>query len=249
VARDREAAAERALPDLVTREDVRGDLQMHTTWSDGRASVREMAEAAQALGHEYILITDHGPSLHVAGGPDEEELREQAKEVQAANEALDIRVLHGAEANVTGGGLDVSAEACRDLDLVVASLHDPVDDATERLVQAIEAYPVDFVGHPTNRLIHQREGNDLDLDRLLEAASAHDVALEINAQPDRMDLPWEAVQRLRSDVLFSIGTDAHSTGDLEHVGLGVDQARKGWLTAEDVVNTLPADELLSTLRG
>jgi DNA polymerase (family 10) len=244
-----EAAAAGDLPDLVTREDVRGDLQMHTTWSDGRASVRAMAEAGQDLGHEYILVTDHGPSLHVAGGPDEEELAKQREEVQAADEALDIRVLHGLEANVDESGLDVSPEACRDLDLVVASLHDAVDDATDRLVQAIEDYPVDVVGHPTNRLIHQREGNDLDLDRLAEAASAHDVALEINAQPDRMDLPWQAVHRLRGDVLFSIGTDAHSPAGLEHVGLAVDQARKGWLEPGDVVNTLPADELLETLRG
>lgn len=238
------------VPQLLTVEDMRGDLQMHTTWSDGATDVRAMAEKARDLGYGYILITDHGPSLTVTGGPDEEELREQRAEVEEVNDALDgFTVLQGVEANVRkDGSMDVSPEMCRELDLVVASLHTRADDATERILAAIRDYPVDILAHPTNRRMGKREGNDLDLDAIAEAAAEHRVALEINAQPDRLDLPWRDVHRLRDRVRFVVSTDAHSPRGLEGMHRGVAQARKGWLTPEHVVNTRPLDELLGWFR-
>ncbi len=246
-----DAAAIGELEDLVTLDDIRGDLQMHTVYSDGATSVEAMAEKAQALGYEYLLVTDHGPSLTVDGAPTLDELREQGAEIEALNEAgeLDVTVLWGVEANITREGLDVPPEVCEALDLVVASLHDTVDDATDRVVHALEAYTVDVFGHPTNRLINEREGNQLDMDRIVAAARDNDVAIEINAQPKRLDLDWRTVHRYRGQVPFIVSTDAHSPRGMEVMRYGVDQARKAWLTPDDVLNTQPLETLVRTLRG
>jgi DNA polymerase (family 10) len=244
-----QAARDDALPDLVELADVRGDLQMHTTYSDGKRSVEAMARKADELGYGYILLTDHGPSLTVADAPTLEELDEQAEEVARVNAMDDVqaRVLHGVEANITADGMDVPEDVARELDLVVASLHDRVDDATERVLEAIENHTVDVFGHPTNRRLAEREGNDLAVDRIVEAARAHDVAIEINAQTNRLDLAWSQVRRFRGEVDFVISTDAHSPAGMEQMRYGVDQARKGWLEPEHVANTRPVDELLERL--
>ncbi len=239
-------AGEDDLPELVTLEDIQGDLQMHTTWSDGKESVEAMARKAAELGYSYILITDHGPSLTVTGAPTLEELAEQGEEVREADEAVDgVRVLHGVEANITRDGMDVPPEVCEELDLVVASLHDTVSDATDRVLHAFEAYPVDIFAHPTNRLIGQREGNDLDMPAIVEAAADHRIAIEINAQPNRLDLDWLDVHRFRDKARFVISTDAHAPAGMETMRLGVDQARKGWLTSEHVLNAGPLEDLLA----
>lgn len=241
-----QAAADGDLPDLVTLEDIQGDLQMHTTWSDGAESVEAMARKAAELGYSYILITDHGPSLTVTGPPALEEIPEQGEEIRAADEAVDgVRVLHGIEANITKDGMDVPPEVCEELDLVVASLHDTVTDATDRVLRAFEAYPVDIFAHPTNRLIGQREGNQLDLPAIVEAATEHKIAIEINAQPNRLDLDWLEVHRFRDAARFVISTDAHSPAGMETMHLGVEQARKGWLTRDHVLNAGPLEELLA----
>jgi DNA polymerase (family 10) len=244
-----EAAREGELPELVTVDDVRGDLQMHTEYSDGAATVEAMARKADELGYDYILVTDHGPSLTVAGAPSLDELADQAEEVEALNATpdLDTRVLHGVEANVTPEGVDVPADVARELDLVVAALHDNVDDATERVVDALGSYPVDVFAHPTNRRLNEREGNDLDVDAIVEAAVANDVAIEINAQINRLDLDWTHVRRFRGEVDFVVSTDAHSPGGMELMRYGVEQARKGWLEPEHVLNTQPLDELLDAV--
>lgn len=245
-----EAARQGSLPTLVEQDEIQGDLQMHTTWSDGRTSIQGMAKKADALGYAYILITDHGPALSIAQGPDADDLEEMRTEVDDVNEAVDVEVLLGIEANIDhAGDLDVAAEVCERLDLVVASLHERAEDATERILTAIEAYPVDIIAHPTNRLIGSRDPNPLDLDRLAKACDANQVALEINSQPERLDLPWRDVEELRGRVPFVVSTDAHHPDQMETMRLGVLQARKGWLRAEDVLNTRPLDELIETLRG
>jgi len=244
-----ERAQDGSLPDLVTLDDVRGDLQMHTTYSDGSTSVLAMADKAAELGYGYLLVTDHGPSLTVADAPSIAELREQGEEIQRLNEDPDIEptVLCGVEANVTADGTDVPPEVCEELDLVVASLHDTVDDATERVVRAFDEYAVDVFGHPSNRLLNEREGNDLDVDRIVEAAKRNDVAIEINAQPKRLDLDWRLAREHRGEVGFILSTDAHAPASMELMRYGVDQARKAGLEPEHVLNAQPLDDLLAAL--
>lgn len=240
-----EAAADEELPELVEEEDIRGDLQMHTDFSDGRNSLREMAEKAESSGLEYILITDHGKSLEIANGIDEEALTQQAENIDKLNEELEIEILKGVEANITKKGVDVSKEKMKELDLVVASLHDKIESPTEKIVEVFRDYPVDIFAHPLNRKINSRKGLDIDLDKIVEVASEENVALEINSQPERLDLPWREVKEYREDVKFVVSTDAHSTSELEHMHLGIAQARRGWCTRENILNTRPLEELRS----
>lgn len=244
-----DAAATGSLPDLVTTDDIRGDLQMHTEASDGSNTVMEMAEKAIALGYEYILITDHGPSLRVAGGLSREEFDEQRARIDDANDALDITVLHGIEANVTPTGLDVSPEWCAACDIVVIALHDRIPNPTEGLRTAIEDYPVDIVAHPQNRMLNQRKPLDIDLNVLVTVAAANNVALEINAQPNRLDLDWAAVKEYRDTARYVISTDAHVTSSLEYMHFGVSQARRGWCEPRHILNTRPVDDLLEYFHG
>ncbi|MFB6120125.1 MAG: DNA polymerase/3'-5' exonuclease PolX [Halobacteriaceae archaeon] len=242
-----EAAANDALPDLVTADDVRGDLQVHTDYSDGSNTVAEMAAAADDRGHDYLLVTDHGPALDVTGGVDAETLPEQADEIADANDECDVTVLHGVEANVTADGLDVSHEWCERLDFVVAAMHEAPENPTDRLVGALESHPVDVLAHPLNRKINERDPLDFDRERLVETAAEQNVALEINAQPDRLDLPWAAVKTFRDDVDFVVSTDAHGTAELDFLHLGVAQAQRGWLEPADVLNTRSLSELRDAL--
>ncbi|WP_248896755.1 helix-hairpin-helix domain-containing protein [Haloplanus halobius] len=238
------AAAEGRLPALVETDELRGDLQVHTDYSDGSHTVREMAQAADDRGLEYVVITDHGPET-VAGGVDGDALADQQADIAAVNDddAIDVTVLHGVEANVTADGLDIDDDWLERLDLVVAGVHTPPDDPTDRLVEAVESAPIDVLAHPTNRLLMERGGIDYDLDRVVDAAAANDVALEINAQPERLDLDWRAVKRHRDAVDFVVSTDAHATEELDYLHLGVAQARRGWCEASDVLNTEPLDTL------
>jgi DNA polymerase (family 10) len=240
-----EAAREKELPDLVETEQVKGDLQMHTGYSDGRASVREMAEKAEELGYEYILVTDHGPSLQIANGVSEAELEEQKEEIEEVNEDLDVEVLQGVEANISRKGLDLSSEVLEELDLVVASLHNKIENPTEAIINAMKEYPVDIIAHPLNRKINSREPIDLDLEKIVETAQEENVALEINSQPARLDLPWKKVKQYRDSIKFVISTDAHSTSEMDYMHLGVSQARRGWCEKENILNTLPLEELRS----
>jgi DNA polymerase (family 10) len=239
-----DAAAAGELPELVETEQLRGDLQVHTEYSDGQHSVREMAERADAKGYDYLLLTDHGPSLAVAGFS-EEDFWEQQDDVAAVDDDGDIEVelLQGIEANVVEGGLDVGEELLDACDLVVAALHSRPNDPTEQFVRAVEEEPVDILAHPQNRLLNEREPLELDLDRLIEACVDNDVAVEINSQPSRLDLDWRNVKRYRDEVKYVVSTDAHTTGELDLAHLGVSQARRGWCEADDVLNTKPLDEV------
>lgn len=247
-----EAALRGQLPDLIELEDLKGDLQFHTTASDGHQSLLEMAEAARARGLRYALVTDHSHGLGVTGGLDAEGLREQAAEVAAVNAQLGgtFRVLTGIELEVRAdGSLDLPDDVLADLDLVVASLHVGLrqkrERVTARLLGAIRNPHVNIIAHPTGRLIGQREGADLDMEMILHAAAETNTALEINAHPSRLDLNDVYVRRaVALGVPLVISSDAHDVDGFDVLRFGVATARRGWATAADVLNTRSADELL-----
>ena len=237
-----EAALASNLPTLIEQCDLRGDLHMHTGWSDGRSSIREMAEAAKALGHEYIAITDHSQSSRIANGLTPERLLAQIQQVREVNAELEgIEVLAGSEVDILrDGSLDFSDEILAQLDIVVASVHAGFSlseaEMTDRIIRAIENPFVTIIGHPTGRLLGRRPGYAIDLDAVIDAAAAHRVALEINASPSRLDLEPSAVRKVRAcGVLLAINSDAHAIAQLEVFGINV--ARRGWLEKTDVLNT------------
>lgn len=245
-----EAARDDELPDLITLEDLRGDLQCHTTASDGRADLREMAETAQTLGHEYLAITDHAGEEGVLPGLDADELRSHWEAMDDLQDDLDdLTLLRAVEVNVLeDGSLSLPDDVLEDAELVVAGLHSQLDldrdEQTDRIVRALEHPLVRLLVHPTCRRLGERDPLELDFDRILEAARDHDTWLEINAQPDRLDLPPRLARRAkRAGVPLAIDTDAHGTGELEFLRHGIHHARRAWLTAADVINTLPLDEL------
>jgi len=248
-----EAALEGRLPDLVALDDLKGDFQFHTTGSDGRHSLLEMARAARARGLAYALVTDHSHGLGVTGGLTAEGLRQQRAAVDAVNERLDgtFQLLAGIEVEVrSDGSLDLPADALAELDLVVASLHtglrQPQEQFTERMVSAIRNPHVDIIAHPTGRLIGEREGANLDMEAVFRAAAETDTALEINAHPSRLDLRDVHVRRaVELGVKLVISSDAHSVEGFDVLRFGVGTARRGWATAADVLNTLSVLELLT----
>jgi DNA polymerase (family 10) len=240
-----DAAAAGDLPELVELDDLRGDLQMHTDYSDGSGSVREMAEAAAERELEYVLVTDHGPNAPIPGTLDGASFEEQRAEVEAANDDLEIAVLQGIEAEITEEGVELPDGWLEHCDLIVAGMHGAPSDPTELVVDAFRNAPVDVFAHPSNRLINEREPLDLEMERVMETAAEENVAIEINAQPERLDLDWEAVEEYRETVEFVVSTDAHTTGELDFMHLGVSQARRGWCEAGDVLNTRSLEDLLS----
>jgi DNA polymerase (family X) len=252
-----ELAQEHALPTLITETDLHGDLHMHTTWSDGRLSIEELIAAAHRRGRRYIAITDHSRSLTVGNGLSIERLQEQRSAVRAAVAAYDgeIAVLHGAEVDILADGtLDYPDEILAELDIVIASLHSaldmPEDRMTERLLRAIANPHVDLIGHPTAQKIGQRGPVALDLEAVFAAAAHHQTALEINANPDRLDLSAIHARRaIGCGVLLVINTDAHSNTMMDHLHYGVTTARRGWVTAGSVINTWPIASLRAWLQS
>jgi len=251
-------AAERgALPRLVEQQDVLGDLHMHTTATDGRADAEAMARAARDAGLRYIAITDHSQALAMANGLNETRALEHARAVRALNgrDELDgLTALAGIECDIRPDGtLDLAHDCLAELDYVVASVHSAFNigdtQMTDRLLRAIECPYVDTIGHPTGRLILKREPYRFDVDRVLDAAAAAGVAMEINSQPDRLDLDDVHARRARErGVRLVIASDAHSPVALGNLRWGVGVARRAWLQADDVLNTKPVDELRSALR-
>ncbi|AEM56937.1 DNA-directed DNA polymerase X [Haloarcula hispanica N601] len=243
-----EAAANGSLPDLLAEGEVRGDIHTHTNWSDGRNTIAEMVEGAAAFGHDYLAVTDHatGPGMVGGVGVPDEKLREQIVEVESVAADADIDVFTGVEANIAAdGSVSVADDLLADLDVVVASPHAALDgDGTDRLVAAAEHPDVNVIGHPTGRYLNRREGLDVDIKRLAEVAAASDTALEINANPARLDLGGGAVkQALEAGATIAINTDAHSPRDLELLRYGVHTARRGWVETDDVLNTRDAEDL------
>lgn len=249
-----EAAENGTLPRLLEPGDIRGDLQMHSTWSDGRNTIEEMVAACEALGYEYMAITDHSRSLTVAGGLDERRLRLQAGEIERVRQRHPgIRILHGAEVEILpDGALDFPDEVLAGLDLVVAAVHSrfdlPAAVQTQRILRALENPQVDVLAHPTGRKIDRRRPMRMDLDEVLACAAENHVAVELNALPRRLDLKDTQVRRAcQLGAMVVIDTDAHSVDDLANMALGVAQARRGWLGANDLLNALPLGDLLQRL--
>jgi DNA polymerase (family 10) len=249
-----EAAVDGTLPDIVPYDAVRGDLHVHSSWSDGKHTIRELAEAAKAFGHEYIAICDHAWNPKVGRGLDETAIVKQQEEIEHANRDLDgFVVLAGIECNIDNeGNLDIGNKILGDLDVVVASVHSglnmPRSGMTNRVLAALQNDLVHILGHPTGRIIQQREPVQLDLDAVFDAARDRGVSLEINAFPARLDLSDTNCRMAREHgVRFSIGTDAHARGDLGFMELGIATARRGWLEAKDIINTLHLRDLLKVL--
>ena len=252
-----EAAERGTLPRLIERRDVRGDLHMHTTATDGRADAETMARTAKDAGLSYIAITDHTQSLAMANGLDEHRALEHARAIRALNgrpEFEGFRVLAGIECDIRPDGtLDLSLDFLAELDYVVASVHSAFNQderqMTDRLLRAIECPYVDTIGHPTGRLILKRDPYRYDVDRVFDAAAAAGVAMEINSQVDRLDLDEIHARRARErGVHFVITSDAHSPVALGVLRWGTSVARRAWLEADDVLNTKPIDEFRAALR-
>jgi DNA polymerase (family 10) len=251
-----EAAEKGRLPKLVTLQDIRGDLQMHTTASDGKNSIEEMGEAARKLGYEYIALTDHSKAVTVANGMDERRTLEQIKKIRAAQERVaGIRLLAGIEVDILKDGrLDLDDEVLSQLDVVVASVHSYMNleraEMTERLLAAIENPHTQIVAHPTGRLLLRRDPFAYDMETILDAAKEQNVAMECNAYPDRLDLK-DVHLRMAKDhgVKVVISTDSHSTRNLTFMKYGVQTARRAWLEKRNVINTLPFGHFLLALRA
>ena len=251
-----EAAQEDRLPALIGLDDIRGDLHAHTKASDGHDSLRQMAEAAAERGYAYLAITDHSQHVTVAHGLDPQRMAAQIDAVDALNEELDgrIRVLKAVELDILAdGSLDLPDDVLERLDLCVCAVHHKLDlprqKQTERILRALDSQHCHILAHPRGRLIGKRAGYELDLERVMRAAAECGCALEVNAQPKRLDLD-DSDCRLAKElgVRIAISTDAHSRSNLDYMRFGVDQARRGWLTADDVINTRGLDDLLALLR-
>ena len=250
-----EAAEQHRLPNLVRREDIKGDLHMHTTASDGKCSIEEMAEAARELGHEYIAIADHSKSVTIANGLDEKRMAGHIKKLRAANASgLGIRILVGAEVDILkDGALDYSDELLGQFEVVVCSVHSymNLDRAAmiERMLAAIENPYTQIIGHPTGRLLLRRDPFDYDMAKVLDAAAKHGVAMECNSYPDRLDLTDVYLRMCKErGVKVVIDTDSHNTPHLSFIRHGVTMARRGWLEKANVINTLPVEKFLAALR-
>jgi DNA polymerase (family 10) len=251
-----EAAQRNRLPDLVQNDDIRADLHMHTEWSDGKLPILAMAQAAQERGLSTIAITDHSAGLGVANGLSVERLLAQAAEVKAADEAMgpDFHILHGTEMEIRAdGSLDYPDEVLAQLDFVIASLHVSLsqsrEQVTQRMLNALENPHVDMVAHPSGRLLPERPGADLDVDKILEAAARTNTILEVNANPRRLDLRDIHVRRaMELGIKIAINTDAHHPREFELLPFGVATAQRGWATRASVVNTWGYADLMAHLR-
>ncbi|MCU4973092.1 DNA polymerase/3'-5' exonuclease PolX [Halobacteria archaeon AArc-m2/3/4] len=249
------AAAENNLPDLLTREDVRGDLHTHTEWSDGNNTIDEMVAGAEEQGYDYYAIADHaeGPGIVGGVGLSDTEILEQVEAIREVNAASEVEVLAGIEANVDADGeIGLTDAVVEELDVIVASPHSALDqsseEATERLLTAIENPAVDILGHPSGRLLNQREGLSFDAATLGQAAAEHGTALEVNANPHRLDLWGSAVQAaIEEGATIAVNTDAHRPATLEFVRWGVHTARRGWAEPADVLNAWDLEELRAFL--
>jgi DNA polymerase (family 10) len=252
-----EAAAEGRLPELVELKQIRGDLHMHTTETDGRAPLDEMAEAARARGYQYIAITDHSKALAMANGLDEKRVVAFARQVREINRdgALGLRVFSGIECDILkDGSLDLANDALAELDLVIASVHSHMNmeaaEMTDRLLRALECPHVRILGHPTGRLLLHRDPFPFDFDRVAAEAVRRGVWLEINASPERLDLHGALIRNAQAKgARFAISTDAHHPKQLDYMRYGVVTARRGWLGPDDILNTLPVERFAAALQS
>ena len=249
-----EACMAHRLPKLIRREDIRGDLHMHTKATDGKADLRTMVEAARDLGYEYIAITDHSKHLSVAHGLDEKRLKEEMATIDRLNEEMEgITILKGIECDILeDGSMDLSDDILKELDVVLAAVHYKFNlsktEQTRRVVKALQNPNVDILAHPTGRVIGHRNPYELDMDEIFRVCKAEGKILELNAQPERLDLNDVYLKTAKEEgIKISIATDSHDPMSLRFMEYGLNQARRGWLEAEDVVNTLPLETLKKLL--
>ena len=250
-----EAAQKNQLPTLISHKDLKGDLQVHTKWTDGANSIREMAEQAKTMGLEYIVVCDHTKMLAMTGGLDENDLKKQRKEIDQVNKQMKgITVLQGAEVNILkDGSVDISDATLKSLDITCAAVHSYFDltreEMTTRVLKAIENPNIDVLLHPTTREIQKRNPVQLNIDKIIEAARETGTILDIDSYPDRLDLKDEHIRRaLQAGAKLGISSDSHSTLQLHYLEFGVAQARRGWATARDIVNTKNLSEFKKTLK-
>ena len=250
-----EAAAESRIPELIELHDIRGDIHMHTTETDGRASLEEMADAAKKLGYQYVAITDHSKAIAMANGLDEKRAVAFARHVRELDQnSLGIRVFSGLECDILkDGALDLAGDALAELDLVIGSVHSHMNmeaaEMTDRLLRALECPQLRVLGHPTGRLLMQRDPFPFDFERIVAEAVKRNVWLEINASPERLDLNGTLVRTAKSrGAKFTISTDAHHPKHLHNMWYGVVTARRGWLSPGDVINTLPVEKFQEAIR-
>lgn len=245
-----EAALIHRLPSLVETKHIRGDLHVHSSWSDGNMDIRNLALAGETLGYSYIACTDHSASLGIARGLDENALQRQAHEIEMVNRDSSCQILHGVEVDILADGSPgLPAGALSDLDIVIGSIHSAFsqegDVMTRRIISAVENDHIDIIGHPTGRLLGQRDAYAVDMQRVTEAAAAHKTALECNASPFRMDLDDLHIREaIRSGVKISLGTDTHDSAELSNLRHGLGLCRRGWATPADILNTRSVQELL-----
>jgi DNA polymerase (family 10) len=251
-----DCAAEHRLPRLIEPSEIRGDLHIHTTETDGRASLEEMAEAARQKGYEYIAITDHSKSLAMANGLDEKRAVAFAERVRELNrDGLGIHIFSGIECDILKDGrLDLTNDALAELDLVIGSVHAYMNqeyaEMTERLLRALECPHLKILGHPTGRLLLQRDAYPFDYDRVAAEAVKRSVLLEINASPERLDLGFTHIRAADAKgASFIISTDAHHPKHLDNMRYGVTTARRGWLGPRDVLNTRPLEQFTAAIRN
>ena len=250
-----EAAENHALPNLITETDLQGDVHMHTVETDGRCTIEEMADAARERGYKYMAITDHSKNLAFANGLDDKRALEHIARIRKAAENIDgIKVFAGIEVDIlTDGELDLSDSVLAEMDIVIASVHsqfgqDPAK-MTERLIRAIENPNTSLIGHPTGRMLLRRDAYGFDMDAVLKAAAKSRVAMELNAYPDRLDLNDRHLRMAKErGVKIVINTDSHHTSHLEKIRYGVLQARRAWLTRDDVLNTLPVQKFAQAMK-
>jgi DNA polymerase (family 10) len=250
-----EAAAEHRLPDLIELKDIRGEIHMHTVETDGKCTIEEMALAARERGYEYIAITEHSKNLAFANGLDDKRAMQHIKRLRKADEQIEgIRILGGIEVDILADGeLDLSDSVLEEMDVVVASVHSAFNQEpakmTDRLLTAMSNKNTMIVGHPTGRLLLRRDAYQFDMDKVLDFAANNNVKMELNAYPDRLDLCDRHLRMAKErGVKIVINTDAHHTTHFEKLKYGVLQARRGWLTKQDVLNTLPAEKLTAALK-
>jgi len=251
-----EAASKNELPHLIGYDDLKGDLQVHSNWTDGANSIKEMADQARKIGLEYIVMTDHSKYLAMTGGLDEEKLSKQGKEIDELNEQLEgIRVLKGVELNILkDGSLDIPDRVLKSLDVACAAVHShfnmPKQDMTKRVLKTIENPNVDILLHPTTRQIQKREPIQLDMEQIISAARDNGTILDIDSYPDRLDLKDEHIRKaVEIGAKLGISSDAHATVHMHYLELGIAQARRGWATAKNVVNTRKLQEFQKMLKS
>ncbi len=248
-------AQSHSLPQLITQKDIQGDVHMHTVETDGKNTIAEMAEAAKARGYKYMAITDHSKNLAFANGLDDKRAVEHIQRIHDANKQIDgIRIFAGIEVDILADGeLDLSDDVLAQMDVVIASVHSVFNQEsakmTERLIKAIENPNTSIIGHPTGRIQLRRDSYPFDMHAVLTAAAKHKVAMELNAYPDRLDLNDVNLRQAKQHgVKTVINTDAHHTSHMEKIQYGILQARRAWLTKEDVLNTLPVDKFAKAMK-